>query len=231
MRPVVFIGPTLSRRRCSALLAAEYLPPARKGSLNEITPGRVVAIVDGEIPPDAFLPECEVRAALDRDVVLFGAASVGAYHASNFADYGMHGVGWVYDQYRAGSLPSFDEIAVMYDPVSLHALSVPLVSVRFWLEGLIAASLLRPGDVNAILEELRRLPISDRDMEGVKRCITELFGRSALRKFDLPSDAFPDVKAHDAQMLLQFLARRSENSIHQSRSKTLRCDVPKPHDE
>ena len=102
MRPVVFIGPTLSQRRCSALLSAEYLPPARKGSLNEITPGRVVAIVDGEIPPDAFLPECEVRAALDRDVVLYGAASVGAYHASNLADHGMHGVGWVYDQYRAG---------------------------------------------------------------------------------------------------------------------------------
>ena len=129
----------------------------------------------------------------------------------------MHGVGWVYDQYRAGALSSFDEIAVMYDPVSLRALSVPLVNVRFWLEGLIAASLLRPGDVNAILEELRRLPISDRDGAGIKRCIAELFGRSALRKFDLPSDTFPDVKAHDAQMLLQFLARRSENSIHQSR--------------
>ena len=217
MRPVVFIGPTLSRRRCSALLGAEYLPPARKGSLNEITPGRVVAIIDGEIPPDAFLPECEVREALDRDVVLFGAASVGAYHASNFANLGMHGVGWVYDQYRAGALSSFDEIAVMYDPVSLRALSVPLVNVRFWLEGLIAASLLRPGDVNAILEELRRLPISDRDGAGIKRCIAELFGRCALRKFDLPSDTFPDVKAQDARMLLQFLARRSENLIHQSR--------------
>ena len=145
MRPVVFIGPTLSRRRCSALLGAEYLPPARKGSLNEITPGRVVAIIDGEIPPDAFLPECEVREALDRDVVLFGAASVGAYYASNFANLGMHGVGWVYDQYRAGALSSFDEIAVMYDPVSLRALSVPLVNVRFWLEGLIAASLYDQG--------------------------------------------------------------------------------------
>ena len=217
MRPVVFIGPTLSRRRCSALLGAEYLPPARKGSLNEITPGRVVAIIDGEIPPDACLPECEVRKALDRDVVLFGAASVGAYYASNFANLGMHGVGWVYDQYRAGALSSFDEIAVMYDPVSLRALSVPLVNVRFWLEGLIAASLLRPGDVNAILEELRRLPISDRDGAGIKRCIAELFGRCALRKFDLPSDTFPDVKAQDARMLLQFLARRSENLIHQSR--------------
>ena len=217
MRPLVFIGPTLSQRRCSALLSAEYLPPARKGSLNEVTPGRVVAIIDGEIPPDAFLPECEVRAALDRDVVLFGAASVGAYHASNFTDQGMHGVGWVYDQYRAGALASFDEIAVMYDPISLRALSVPLVNVRFWLEGLRGASFLRPEDVTAILEEVRRLPISERDAVRIKRCIAELFGRSALRKFDLPSDTFPDVKAHDAQMLLQLLARRSENSAHQSR--------------
>jgi hypothetical protein len=214
MRPLVFIGPTLSQRRCSALLSAEFLPPARKGSLNEVTPGHVVAIIDGEIPPDAFLPECEVRAALERDVVLFGAASVGAYHASNFTDHGMHGIGWVYDQYQAGVLASFDEIAVMYDPVSLRALSVPLVSVRFWLEGLMGASFLRPEDVTAILEELRRLPISDRDGVGIKRCIAEL---STLRNFDLPSDKFPDVKAHDAQMLLQFLARRSENSTHQSR--------------
>ena len=217
MRPVVFIGPTLSRRRCSALLAAEYLPPARKGSLNEITPGRVVAIIDGEIPPDAFLPECEVRAALDRDVVLFGAASVGAYHASNFADHGMHGVGWVYDQYRAGALASFDEIAVMYDPVSLRALSVPLVNVRFWLEGLIAAiSSTTRGRQRHFGRATPAADIRPR-WRRIKRCIAELFGRSALRKFDLPSDTFPDVKAHDAQMLLQFLARRSENSIHQSR--------------
>ena len=122
----------------------------------------------------------------------------------------MYGVGWVYNQYRAGALPSFDEIAVMYDPVSLRALSVPLVSVRFWLEGLMARSLLRQEDVTAILDELHRLPISHRDTVGIKRCIEELFGRS--RKFDLPSDTFPDVKAHDAEMLLQLLARRSENS-------------------
>lgn len=211
MRPLVFIGPTLSRCQCSALLNAEHFPPARKGSLNEIIPGRVVAIIDGEIPPDAFLPECEIRAALDRGVVLYGAASVGAYHASNFADHGMHGVGWVYDQYRAGSLQSLDEIAVMYDPLSLQALSVPLVNVRFWLEGLTRTSFLRPEDVAAILEELRRLPISDRDGARIKRRIAELFGRSTLRKFELPSHAFPDVKAHDAQMLLQILARRSEN--------------------
>jgi ribosomal protein S12 methylthiotransferase accessory factor len=193
------------------LLSAEYFPPVRKGSLNEITPGRVVAIIDGEIPPDAFLPESEVRAALDRGVVLFGAASVGAFHASNFATHGMHGVGWVYDQYRAGALPSFDEIALMYDPVSLRALSVPLVNVRFWLEGLIALSRLRPEDVTVILNELRRLPIPDRDAVGIRRCIAGLFGRSALKNFDVPSDAFPDVKANDAKMLLQLLARRSEN--------------------
>jgi hypothetical protein len=207
MTPLVFIGPTLSRRQCSALLSAEYLPPVRKGSLDAIAAGRVVAIIDGEIPPDAFLPECEVRAALEREVVLCGAASVGAYHASNLTKQGMHGVGWVYDQYRSGALSSFDEIAVIYDPFSLCPLSVPLVSVRYWLERLAVASLLHPRDATAILEEVHRLPIYDRDAMGIKACIEQLCGR-LWRNLYLPSGAFPDVKANDARILLHFLARR-----------------------
>ena len=217
MRPVVFIGPTLSRRRCSALLGAEYLPPARKGSLNEITPGRVVAIIDGEIPPDAFLPECEVRAALDRDVVLFGAASVGAYHASNFADLryargrlGLRSVpgrralilrrnsGHVRSGFSARIVGSSRQCSILAGRTDSGVSSTTRGRQRHFGRATPAADI-RPR------------------WRGIKRCIAELFGRSALRKFDLPSDTFPDVKAHDAQMLLQFLARRSENSTHQSR--------------
>ena len=51
----------------------------------------------------------------------------------------MHGVGWVYDQYIAGKITSFDEIAVIYDPLCLQNLSVPLVNIRFWLDGLISS--------------------------------------------------------------------------------------------
>ena len=34
---------------------------------------------------------------------------------------------------------SLDEISLIYDPVSLGALSVPLVNIRFWLDGLVSA--------------------------------------------------------------------------------------------
>lgn len=205
MKPLVFVGPTLPQRDCLQLLDAEYFSPARVGDLVGVMPGRLVAIIDGELPPCAFLPDCEIRAALDRGVVLYGAASVGASRASTFADLGMHGVGWVYEQYRAGKLSSFDEVAVLYDPLSLRALSVPLINVRFWLDGLVAASRITPEDANDVLDDVRQLPLCDRDIITIKRCLKTHLAQEAIK---IPP-AFPNVKEDDARRLLRLLARLS----------------------
>jgi hypothetical protein len=194
MNPLVFIGPSLSRHECSRLLYADFLPPARRGDLSSIAPGRVVAIIDGELPPDDFLPDCEVSDALHRRITLYGAASVGALHASAFASRGMHGVGWVYDQYVAGKITSFDEIAAIYDPICLRNISVPLVNIRFWLDGLIAASLITPDDARNALEELRRLPVFDRDIVSIKKCLQGLFHQYSVQKEIGTMTAFPDIK-------------------------------------
>ena len=195
MKPLVFVGPTLSRRDCLRLLDAECFPPARLDDLTGITPGHVVAIIDGELPPGAFLPDCEIGAALSRGVVLYGAASVGASRACTFADHGMRGVGWVYEQYRMGKLSSFDEVAVLYDPLSLQALSVPLINIRFWLDGLVAASLIARGDACGALDEVRQLSLCDRDDTAIKRCLKK---HLALEEVKMPS-AFPNVKERDAR--------------------------------
>ena len=215
MKPLVFIGPSLSHRECSQLLHADFLPPARSGALNSVSPGRVVAVIDGELPPDDFLPDCEVSNALNRRVTLYGAASVGALHASSFANQGMHGVGWVYDQYVAGKISSFNEIAAIYDPLYLRNLSVPLVNIRFWLEGLIAASRITHDDARNALEELRRLPVFDRDIVSIKKCLHGLFHHKQIRKELETMTAFPDIKRNDARKLLGLLASM--------------FDVPKDH--
>jgi len=209
MKPLVFVGPSLSHRECSRLLHAEFLPPARRGSLNSIAPGRVVAIIDGELPPDDFLPDCEVSDALDRRVTLYGAASVGALHASAFVKQGMRGVGWVYEQYVAGKITSFDEIAVIYDTLDLRNLSVPLVDIRFWLDGLIAASRITPDDRRNALEELRRLPVFDRDIVSIKKCLHTLFHQNSVQNELDTMTAFPDIKRNDARHLLGLLASSS----------------------
>lgn len=215
MKPLVFIGPSLTHRECSQLLHADFLPPARRGSLNSIDPGRAVAVIDGELPPDDFLPDCEISDALDRGVTLYGAASVGALHASAFANQGMHGVGWVYDQYVAGRITSFDEIAAIYDPLSLRNLSVPLVDIRFWLDGLIAASRITPDDARNALEELRRLPVFDRDVVSIKKCLHGLLRQNLVQKELETMTAFPNIKRNDAKKLLGLLASRAKLNAHE----------------
>jgi TfuA protein len=201
MKPLVFVGPSLSHRKCSQLLHADLLPPVRRGDLCSIAPGRVVAIIDGELPPDDFLPGCEVSDALDRRVALYGAASVGAWHAAAFSTQGMHGVGWVYDQYVAGKIASFDEIAAIYDPLYLRNLSVPLVNIRFWLDGLVAASRVTPDDARTALAELRQLPVFDRDIVSIKKCLREVLHQSPVQKELETMTAFPDIKRKDARTL------------------------------
>jgi hypothetical protein len=205
MIPLVFVGPTLSQQDCLQLLDAELFPPARLGGLTGVMPGHLVAIIDGELPPGAFLPDCEIEAALDRGVVLYGAASVGASRASTFADHGMRGVGWVYEQYRAGRLSSFDEVAVLYDPLSLQALSVPLVNVRFWLDRLVAASRITVGDACGAFDEVCQLSLWDRNVATIKRCLKK---HLAHEEIEMPS-TFPNVKENDARRLLRLLGRIS----------------------
>lgn len=209
MKPLVFVGPSLSHCECSQLLDADFLPPARRGSLNSIAPGRVVAVIDGELPPESFLPDCEILDALGRGVTLYGAASVGALRASAFANRGMRGVGWVYDQYIAGKITGLDEIAVIYDPLSLRRLSVPLVDIRFWLDGLIAASRTTPDEARNALEELRRLPVFDRDVVAIKKSLHGLLRQNVVQKELETMTAFPDVKRNDARILLGLLTSLS----------------------
>jgi hypothetical protein len=206
MKPLVFVGPSLSHRECSQLLHADLRPPVRRGDLNSIAPGRVVAIIDGELPPDDFLPGCEVSAALDRRIAIYGAASVGAWHAAAFSTQGMHGVGWVYDQYVARKIASFDEIAAMYDPLCLRTLSVPLVNIRFWLNGLVAASRVTPDDAQTALDELRQLPVFDRDIVSIKKCLHDVFHKGPIQTELETMTAFPDIKRNDARKLLGLLA-------------------------
>ncbi len=227
MKPLVFIGPSLSHRECSQLLHADFLPPARRGSLNSIAPGRAVAVIDGELPPDDFLPGCEISDALDRGVTLYGAASVGALHASAFAIQGMHGVGWVYDQYVAGRITSFDEIAAIYDPLSLQNLSIPLVDIRFWFDGLVAASRITPDDAWNALIELRRLPVFDRNIASIKKCLQGLFHHSLVKNEIEAMTAFPDIKRNDAKRLLGLLASLSTSGTQDA----CQPDVSRGHGE
>lgn len=56
-----------------------------------------------------------------------GAASVGALRAYEAREYGMVGLGRVYEAYCTGRIAGTDEISVLYNPDSKRLLTIPLV--------------------------------------------------------------------------------------------------------
>ena len=132
--PVIFAGISISHAKVRDLVLADVRPPVRAGDLDLLRGiGRIVAIIDGELAPDALLSASEIERAIGRGLDLRGSSSVGALRAAELRHRGMTGSGWVHRAFCTGWLTGTEEIAVLYDPRSFHPLTVPLVTVRFWL--------------------------------------------------------------------------------------------------
>src|SRR5262245_47591797 len=101
--PIVFVGPSipvaLARR---TLPHAEYRPPIRRGDLEHLSAGRLVGIIDGVFAQTLAISPGEIREAIDRGVIIYGAASMGALRAAEIPR--VIGVGRIFEMYRAGAI-------------------------------------------------------------------------------------------------------------------------------
>jgi hypothetical protein len=208
MRTIVFVGPTLPAREVP--LPCEVRPPAGVGDVLRATRERVqrIAIIDGYFERMAAVWHKEILVALEKGIAVYGAASMGALRAAELADFGMIGVGAIYQAFRAGKLTRDDEVAVAHLPaeVGYRPVSDALVNLRW---GLAAAA--RSGVITAktrdALVELAQQPFYR------ERSWARLIGDG--RAAHLPARQLaalaawpkPDRKAADARLLLRRLAR------------------------
>jgi hypothetical protein len=199
--PVVFTGISATREEAEVFGLTDIRPPVKRGDLDQLEHGRVVAIVDGELDPATMLLEAEVTRAMRRGVELRGAASVGALIAFDFRDYGMTGIGWVYKAYCAGRIAGADEIAVVYDPLSHRPLTVPLVNIRVYLDALVDNGLIKRTEADAAMVILKSLNPEDRTSEGVASGLRKVFDDQRIEGLGLAGGRGFDIKKHDAFQL------------------------------
>lgn len=161
---IVFLGPSLPDAAERAPAGATFVEPIRRGALADyLARGqRRFAIVDGEFGQSLSVSVREIRHALAQGATVWGASSMGALRASEAWPLGMRGVGWIYEAYRTGRVVSDDEVALLFDPRSRRALSVPLVNVRWALELGVERGLLSEGDAHTILDVARSIHFSER---------------------------------------------------------------------
>lgn len=133
--PVVYVGPSVSRREAAtALSGADLRPPIRRWDLyrDREAGSSVFVILDGVFFQQQAVSPREILDVIADGGLVVGASSMGALRAAECWPAGMIGVGTIYRLFRRGHLTSDDEVAVAFAPeTGDHLVSVPLVNVRY----------------------------------------------------------------------------------------------------
>ncbi|MGY0799413.1 TfuA-like protein [Lysobacter sp. A286] len=197
MRPIVFLGLSLTGAEARAVLDAEYRAPIVRGDLDAIVAPAQVVIVDGMLDPDLRLHPEEAARALARGLDLHGAASMGAVLAVRLEPLGMKGAGQVFHILRTlgGDREDLVQALFVRDGLEFRPLTVPLINVvaGLWSSGLGA------GELAALVHVLRAIALDARTWENIEAAV-------AGAGFRLPpAIRLMDAKREDALCLLRQL--------------------------
>ena len=132
-KPVIFLGPSLSRDKARKILEADYRLPAKKGDLLQLILKEVdiVGLVDGYFLQDYPPTPIEVyNLVRKRNVKVLGSSSLGALRAVELGKYGMIGIGKIFRLFRDGILESDDEVAVTFTDYTNYK-SEALIDIRY----------------------------------------------------------------------------------------------------
>ncbi|MGA7805958.1 TfuA-like protein [Bradyrhizobium sp.] len=167
----------------------------------------IIGIIDGYFEIEPTVWHKEILWAMAQGIHVYGGASIGALRAAELADFGMKGIGYVYEQYRTAGLTDDDEVAVMHGPedVSYVQVTEAMVNVRTTIDRALALGVIDPVLAADLVRVAKSIFYKDRTYEAIVRTATELgLASKALGRFEswLPGGKV-DQKRIDAVNLLR----------------------------
>jgi hypothetical protein len=152
---VLFTGPSLPPSEVPAVPELRVLPPAAQGDVYRAVRERPwgIGIVDGFFDHVPSIWHKEILWAMSQGVHVFGASSMGALRAAELADFGMVGVGRIFEQFRAGVLTADDEVALVHLSAEhgYRRVSEALVDIRATLGAAVEAGVCAPALAERLL--------------------------------------------------------------------------------
>jgi hypothetical protein len=135
-KPIIFLGPSLSHRKAKKIFQADFRGPAKKGDLlrlsSVVDDTTIVGLVDALFLQDYPPSPIEVyQLMLNKNIILFGAASLGALRAVELEKFGMIGIGKIFELYKKGKLTADDEVAVTFVEGEHQLQSEAMIDIRF----------------------------------------------------------------------------------------------------
>ncbi|AXV37184.1 MAG: TfuA domain protein core [Methanobacterium sp. BRmetb2] len=203
---VVFTGPSLHPAQALKILKAEYHPPVKRGDITTAihNGAEIIGIIDGVFHQEPAVSHREILDALNKNVIIVGGASMGALRASELDELGMIGVGYVYNQYKSGSIESDDDVAVVFNPENMQQLSEAFISMKYNLEKTLKQGIITKNEFNEIISRLKSTYYPKRNYNIIFNVLNENRSKN-LKKF--LDENKVDVKTKDAIAVLKYIKR------------------------
>ena len=200
----MFAGPSLPIGDRVAAPGLAYLPPAARGDLAAAAERfDALLLIDG-VFHQAIAPSAKEMLAACRRVPVFGAASMGALRAAECRPFGAVPLGAIAGWYVSGAIDGDDEVAVLMDPATSRALSVPSVNVRYVARLATRRGVLSAAEAGAWATRARReIFYADRSWRGAV-ALAPAPARDALLGI---ARAHGDLKRWDARFAVRHVQR------------------------
>jgi hypothetical protein len=220
---VVFTGPTLAADDASAVLDADYRPPAGQGDVYRaaLQSPEVIGIIDGYFERMPSVWHKEILWAMSQGIHVFGGASMGALRAAELKAFGMEGVGRIFEAYRDGELEDDDEVAVVHAPAELgfRPGSDAMVDIRATIARAVGAGVLSAATGAAFERLAKDMFYPQRNYPAIaRRAIETGLPHGEVGGFLqwLPEHRFSQKRA-DAVAMLETIRRRLEDGLESKR--------------
>lgn len=214
---IVFAGPSLARsldavrKRDPRLVIAG---PAICGDvLRAVNDGAtVIGLVDGCFEHTRSVWHKEILHALSLGVAMAGAASMGALRAAECSQFGMIGIGRIYESYASGERFDDSDVALVHAPAELgyEPLSEPRVNVLATLSAMLSQGLLSPLEHQAATAAAGKIHYAELTHAAVINATGIADLRRVQRLISWANLHRVDVKARDAMALIEWIARQPD---------------------
>lgn len=217
-KPIVYLGPTLSREEASKILDADYRDPAKKGDFLRLShtsdEKKYVGFIDGVFLHDYPPSPIEVyHLATRKNIELIGASSLGALRAVELEKFGMKGIGKIFQLFKNGILNADDEVAVTFVRDKNILQSEALIDIRFNLFLAYKKGIITKQTKRRFVKIAKNIYFPFRNYEDIVRLTEEQFPsiHDELENFrDYVLKNRDSLKARDARKLLKYLKTVSE---------------------
>ena len=206
---VVYAGPTLSHEEITQHIDCVCLPPIKHRDILQVLPNKpdAIGIIDGYFEGAPSVWHKEILYALDQGVHVYGSSSMGALRAAELHQFGMVGVGQIFEWYRNGVLEDDDEVAVLHGPaeVGFMVASEPMVNIRATLELAHEQQVINEVEKNTLLAAAKNTFYKNRSWSHLLESSIELFADESLTRNlkDWLEQNRIDLKKQDAVQMLK----------------------------